>query len=541
VSTLTDISERKRSEEALRDSERRFHAAIDHFPGVLTIYDADRRIQFINSTGIRLCGRPEDEVLGRRDEEVFPPEVAAEYRHLLVQALATGTVQRIEQTLPESMGGRTFVREFVSLPGADTSTHQLLGVAYDISQRREVERQLEKLNETLEQRVVERTAQLRALASELIDVEQRERRRLAQLLHDHLQQLLVAARINASVLLKRVSGDDLLQPLLQLDRLLGQSIQASRSLTVELSPPVLYDLGLPAGLHWLARWMLEKHGLTVEVEAEDEANPEAENMRVLLFQAARELLFNIVKHAGVDTARVQLWRRDGHIRMSVADEGVGFDAGQECASATGTGFGLFSICERLDSLGGGLEIESAPGRGTCIRLHAPLQESGPEVLAAGTTGASAPIVPGAARTAADGRRERIRILLADDHAILRQGLITMLRSEPDMEIVGEAANGHEAVELARALEPDIVLMDVSMPQGDGIEATRRIKSELPATHVIGLSMHDEADVSARMHAAGACAYVTKSGDTAVLLAAIRSCRGVSRPTLTLETESPGIT
>jgi len=296
---------------------------------------------------------------------------------------------------------------------------------------------------------------------------------------------------------------------------------------VELSPPVLYDLGLPAALHWLARWMLEKHSLIVRVEAED-ADPEADSMRVLLFEAARELLFNVVKHAGVDAASVRLWQRDGHIHLCVTDEGTGFDVSPDSAPTTGTGFGLFSIRERLDSLGGGLQIESAPGRGTRVHLNVPIA---PTITPASpaTDPTESGVLAGRESTGdgANGGGSKIRVLLADDHAILRKGLTTILRSEPDLEIVGEAADGVEAVELARALEPAVVLMDVSMPSTDGIEATRRIRSEFSAIRVIGLSMHDEADVSAKMQDAGACGYVAKSGGAATLLAAIRGC-GLAR-------------
>jgi DNA-binding NarL/FixJ family response regulator len=115
----------------------------------------------------------------------------------------------------------------------------------------------------------------------------------------------------------------------------------------------------------------------------------------------------------------------------------------------------------------------------------------------------------------------VRVLIADDHGILREGLISLLKRQADIELVGEARDGLEAVEQTEALKPDIVLMDVNMPRMDGIEATREIKRKHPETSVIGLSMFVEQHVADAMYKAGASAYFSKEGDTQVLFETIR--------------------
>lgn len=413
---------------------------------------------------------------------------------------------------------------------------RVYGVKVDVTERRQIEDalresedRLKAFNDTLEQRVIERTAiadqraaQLRVLAAELSLAEEQERRRLAKVLHDHLQQLLVAARMKVAVLRRRADEERLTRTLEQIDEVLNQAISESRSLTVELSPPVLYDAGLAAGLEWLARQMDEKHGLRVIVDADPEAEPTDEDMRVFLFQAVRELLLNVVKHAQADVAHVELLPLAGdRLQLVVADPGVGFDfSGLENRGVSG-GFGLFSIRERLELLGGRLAVETGPQQGTRMTIE----------VSRGRPSATPPMIStelNAAETEEGERAERItrrektRVVLADDHAIVRQGLAGLLRDQGTIEVVGEAADGRQAVEVALATHPDVVLMDVTMPGLNGIEATRRILSSLPKVRIIGLSMHEEADMATAMRKAGAVAYLRKDTDADVLMSAIQA-------------------
>ncbi len=255
-----------------------------------------------------------------------------------------------------------------------------VGVNYDITDRKRAEEQLRKLNDDLERRVARRTAevcrqadQLRALAGKLNRAELRERKRIAAVLHDHIQQLLVAARMQLEAGEAENDGDRLRDQLRAADDVLRQALAASRSLAVELSPPVLWESGLVDGLRWLASDLGEKAPFAVRVHADEDAEPAAEDVRYLLFECVRELLLNAIKHSGAEEAEVIL-RRDGdRVRAVVADQGKGFDPeAVEDRAPEETTFGLFSIRERLAQLGGEMTIESDPGEGTVVTLLAPL-------------------------------------------------------------------------------------------------------------------------------------------------------------------------
>lgn len=372
----------------------------------------------------------------------------------------------------------------------------------------------------------QRADKLQELATILTQTEQRERARLAQILHDNLQQMLVAAKINLSRVRGQLTDAKHKTGAAQVDKLLDESIEASRQLTIELSPPVLRDAGLVQSLDWLGRWMKEKHGLDVHVQADADVRNPSEDQKVFLFQTIKELLFNIVKHAGTAQAWIKVEMRENFIDILVEDRGKGFDAKKlDSSDILSTGFahfGLFNIRERLEIMGGTIEIESQPGRGSVVKISILLEEVVPSVeeqpAASFVGGAGLPILE-------DG--QTIRILVADDHKILRQGLIHALNTYPMIQIVGEAENGQEAVEKALMLEPDFIIMDITMPKMNGIEATRRIKQVNPKIKIIGLSLHEAEDMERTMLRAGASKYLTKSGPIDELIGVIRALAATS--------------
>ena len=203
--------------------------------------------------------------------------------------------------------------------------------------------------------------QLRALAAELSLTEERERRAIAADLHDHIGQTLATARIKLDAL----GG---LRGVEEIRTLVDEAIRYTRSLTFELSSPVLYELGLAPALESLAERMREKHGLAVAVEDDGAAKPMDDDVKVVLFKAVRELLMNVVKHSRAGRAEVVLRRVDRAVEIVVEDDGVGFAAPVERG-----GFGLFSIREGLRHCGGELAIRSETGAGTKVLLKAPLQ------------------------------------------------------------------------------------------------------------------------------------------------------------------------
>lgn len=213
--------------------------------------------------------------------------------------------------------------------------------------------------------------QLRKLAAELSLSEARDRRAIASDLHDHIGQALAFIRMKVS----GFSGESVFcgfeESTSEILSLLDQTIQYTRTLTFQISPPVLYELGLSPALDWLAEQFSKKHRFQVETTIQPDVPRLPEEIEVFAFRSVQEILTNAVKHAQAKHVSIKLALNNGALELCVADDGIGFAPNRSDSNTTDGGFGLFSIRERLVHLGGSIRIVSAPGKGAQLTLHIP--------------------------------------------------------------------------------------------------------------------------------------------------------------------------
>ena len=364
-----DVTETKRMEAALRSEQELFQTIFTSVPVMMTVYDPLLNMIHINQSLYDITGWTEAEMREHGIMELVYPD--PDYRRWVaayMQSLSPG-FQDIRMTCKD---GRVLETAWANIRISDG---RQVGIGIDMTERKELEEDLRRLNRTLEQRVAERTAlaedrarELDSLTAELIEAEERERRRIADLLHDDLQQVLTGARMQLQTLSNRLSLNEELDSIQQL---LADAVQKTRRLSHELSPAVTHQSGLTGALEWLARNMNEQFGLEVRLEAGICPDLENASLRTFIYRAVNELLFNIIKHAGVKTAEVSLSQEDGRLAIRVSDEGDGFDPGIMNSSDAHSGLGLISLRERARHFGGFLEIDSAPGKGSRFSLHIP--------------------------------------------------------------------------------------------------------------------------------------------------------------------------
>jgi signal transduction histidine kinase len=239
---------------------------------------------------------------------------------------------------------------------------------FEIEEERLAERNL------VEERFLRYQKKLRSLASALSLAEEQERRRIATEVHEHIGQNLAFAKIKLGTARELAASPSLRGAVDEVIEVVDEAIKATRSLVSQVSSPVLYQLGFVAAIEWLTQEMQKQHGITVDFEDDGEPKPLSNDVSVLLFQAVRELLANVVRHAQARTTKVFIARSGDEIRVDVTDDGVGFDpAEMERGTDKGDRFGLFSIRERLEPLGGQMKVASKLGQGTQVALVGPLK------------------------------------------------------------------------------------------------------------------------------------------------------------------------
>lgn len=354
---ILDISERKKAEEALRFTQ----FAVDRASDSAFWVGSDGRFAYVNDAACQSLGYSRDELLTMRVGDIDPGFASRNWAEHWQKLKRHGSL--IFESQHRDKQGRTFPVElmanFVVFEGQEYNC----AFARDITERKEAEASLLAYQN-----------KLKSLASELALAEERERRRIAADLHDHACQSLALSKMRLQDLVEH-SDPASTQALQSICETLNTTIESVRELTFDLSSPTLYKFGLEAALEELLEDKLRgEHHILYRFRDDKQPKPLPQDVLVLLFQSVRELLFNVIKHSHAHEVALDIRRERDSIRITVADDGTGFDVADALSSPSrGRSVGLFNLRERLDYIGGTLDIDSAPGRGSRFVLVAPLK------------------------------------------------------------------------------------------------------------------------------------------------------------------------
>jgi PAS domain S-box-containing protein len=394
----SDRTAQHEAEEALRRSEERLRLILESAKGfAIFTTDAEGKINSWNPGAAHVFGWSEAEILGKSIGVLFTPEDQANGapQKELERAQAEGIAPDIRWHQRKD-GSRVFINGvvhplgneqlngFVKIGRDETAEHQAEEAV------REQQKQLQFLNEILEQKVEEKTEEVRLLASDVIKATQRERQRVSQILHDDLQQRAYGLKMQLSFLKNELptENDAARKEVSTIEEGLAEIVRITRNLSIDLSPAILPGEGLSHAITWLAIRMKEQYSLPVELQANGPFVIPDEELHVFLFNCIRELLFNIVKHAEATQAVVALAWVDHGIRIEVHDNGKGFPVStteEEVNKQDGLprSLGIPTIRHQLNLFGGHMEINSKPGDGTQIILIVPVTEGSQGVSSSG--------------------------------------------------------------------------------------------------------------------------------------------------------------
>jgi PAS domain S-box-containing protein len=358
-----DMHTLQNAKDALAQNEETLRSILTCSPDAIAMLDVEGHIQESNPATARLHGWETEALTGRSELDLVVPADQEKATRGLRLALQCGAVKDLELTFLRQ-DGSTFTGEITlnAIPDSQGGAQALVAITRDVTEQRQ--------HQT---RLLDYQQRLRSLAAELSLAEERQRRRLAACLHDGACQNLALIKMHLQSLAVSLSNEQ--RPrLTEICADITDTMEDLRDLTFDLSPPSLYIAGLEAGIEsWMEQELRDKHGIAYTFRAAPKHLPLAHDLRTLLFQCVRELLINAVKHAQAKCVDVIIGVANNYISITVRDDGIGFDVSEtENAMSRTGGFGLFNVRERLEFIGGCLDIQSRPGQGSCFTLTAPV-------------------------------------------------------------------------------------------------------------------------------------------------------------------------
>jgi len=364
VLAIRNIDALRKVEEALEKSEARYRELFSNMSNGVAVFEAKndgKEFIFIdfNRAAERIEHVKKEDVLGRNFADIVPSAKKYGLLDTFKRVFKTGKPEYHPVEIYKDGVLKLCKENYVyRLPAGE-----IVDVYDDITERKQAESKLLMYQEKLQ-----------SLASELSLVEERERRSIATDLHDQIGQTLSVIKMCCFALRSDLSSQDHIRQIDEIKKLVKQTIRDTRSLTFELSPPVLYELGLVAAIDWLAEQFQQKHGLKCTVESDTKPKPLSQDFAIVLFRSMRELLINIVKHAKAKKVKIAIRANKKNLRIRVTDDGIGFNKGAKAGRGyKNHQFGLFNITERISHLGGKVEVDSQSGKGTMVTLVAPLK------------------------------------------------------------------------------------------------------------------------------------------------------------------------
>ncbi len=472
-------------------SEARLRGILDSAMDAIITVDDTQHVVLFNAAAEAMFGCPRREALGAPLAWFIPERFRGVHGEHVRHFGETGTASRRMGALRIVTGLRRNGEEFpidASISQLDESGGKFYTVILrDVSERVRVEEALRRSKE-----------ELRELGAAANAAREQEKSRIARELHDELAQSLTALQMDVAWCKEKIPEGQsaTVARLAKMEAVLDETVAATRRIAADLRPLMLDDLGLVPAVEWLTETFAERTRIPCELAVDDAELDLPSAQATAVFRIVQESLANVAKHARASRVKVAIERRGSDVALSIRDDGAGFSPE---APRKPNSYGLLGLRERASLLGGEVTDHQCSGPRDAHRSPPSGGATDPGVM--------------------------IRVVIADDHTIVREGLKQLLFAESDLEVVDEARDGHEVLQIVREHEFDVLLLDLSMPGKGGMDLIKQVKGEKPKLRILVLSMHAEHQYAVRAIKAGASGYLTKDSASTQLLSAIRKVAG----------------